>query len=412
MKTVGIIAEYNPFHTGHKYHIEETRRITGADCVVVIMSGNFVQRGTPAIADKYTRAESALMGGADLVIELPVIYSTGSAEFFAMGSVSVLNRLSGIDCMSFGGETDNIELLNKIADILCNESPEYQKKLLDGLKKGLSMPLARKEALTSVMKIPEVEEIIGTPNNILAIEYLKALRYFNSSIEPVIVKRMGSGYHSEELTSDFASATALRECFSMEDFSNLNKFMPDDVFRLYKSKHCSSLPIFPEDMDMLLYHAIVGEECEYEQYTDINPSISEKLYNFIKTGEFLNFNELVMELKSKDLTYTRISRALLHILLRITDEDLDIIKEYEYPAYARVLGFNKTGQNFLKNIKKSTGMSIVTNLPESMKKMDDVEKYLLRKDIFATNIYRNIVNTKFKTTLKDEFRSCPVKIEL
>lgn len=406
MKTVGIIAEYNPFHTGHEYHIEKARQITGADCVVIIMSGDFVQRGAPAIADKFTRAEAALIGGADLVIELPVIYSTGSAEIFATGAVSVLNRLGGIDYIAFGGESDDIEALNQMADILHNEPVEFKELLQKGLRKGLSMPVARKEALTTLL--PEISAAIDTPNNILGVEYLKALKAFCSSIQPVIIKRMGSGYHSGELSEEFASATALRECFSVEDFSNLSNFMPKKVFELYCSKHCSALPVFPEDMDMLLYHTLISVQNELENYLDINNNLANKINNILKSGKILSFNDLVMALKSKELTYTRISRALLHAILGITNDDLAMVKDNNYPCYGRILGFSETGRKFLNNIRKKTELPLITNLSDNMEGLTDLEKKLLQKNIFAANIYRNIVKTKFGITMKDEFRSSPV----
>ena len=410
MKTVGIIAEYNPFHTGHEYHIEKSRQITGADCVVVVMSGDFVQRGTPAIADKYTRAEAALIGGADLVLELPVVYSTGSAEIFAMGAISILNSLGGIDYIAFGGETDSIEALNQMADILCIEPQEYRELLQKGLRKGLNMPVARKEALNTLL--PEISTVINTPNNILGVEYLKALKTFHSNIQPIIIKRMGSGYHSEELSEDFASATALRECFNIEDFSSLDKFMPEQVFELYKSKHCSALPVFPEDIDMLLYYTLISEQNNLEKYLDINNNLANKINNVLKSGELLSFNELVMALKSKELTYTRISRALLHAVLGITNEDLLMAKDNNYPCYGRILGFNETGRKFLNNIRKNTNLSLISNLSENLERLTNAQKNLLQKDIFAANIYRNIVKTKFKTTLRDEYRSSPVNCGL
>lgn len=406
MKTVGIIAEYNPFHTGHEYHIKKARKITGAECVVVIMSGNFVQRGTPAIADKFTRAETALIGGADLVIELPVIYSTGSAEIFATGAVSILNKIGGIDHIAFGTESDDIETLNQMADILCDEPEEFKNLLQKNLKKGLNMPTARKDALTALL--PKISAAIDTPNNILGVEYLKALKTFHSNIKPIIIKRMGSGYHSEELSEDFASATALRECFNLEDFSNLNRFMPEKVFELYKSKHCSALPVFAEDMDMILYHTLISEQNNLEKYLDVNNNLANKINNVLKSGEILSFNDLVMALKSKEVTYTRISRALLHTVLGITNDDLFMIKDNNYPCYGRILGFSETGRKFLNNIRKNTELTLITNLSDNFEKLNDVQKKLLQTDIFAANIYRNIVRMKFKTTLKDEFRSRPV----
>ena len=408
MKTVGIIAEYNPFHTGHKYHIEKTKSLTNANCVIVIMSGNYVQRGFPAIADKHTRAKAALLGGADLVIELPTIYSTGSAETFAMGAISILDKIGNVDMVSFGAETDNIELLKKIADVLYEEPDNFKELLQNNLKSGQSMPVARAGALSVYFSNEDIDNIINTPNNILALEYLKALRHFNSKITPMCVLRQGSGYHQTELDTDFASATALRECFNNEDFDNLSQFMPKEVFEVYKNIHGVSMPIFPEDIDALMYHSIISNQDILEEFLDINNNLANKIRNYIKSGKILSCVDLIMSLKSKEITHTRISRCLLHLLLGIRNSDLDEIKKANYPGYLRVLGFNDTGRKFLSSVKETTNLTIITNLSDNIQSLSEPQSKMLDLDIYSTNIYRNIVNTKFKHTLKDEYRVHPI----
>ena len=410
MKTVGIIAEYNPFHTGHQYHIETTKKLTNADCVIVIMSGNYVQRGFPAIADKHTRARTAILGGADLVIELPTIYATGSAEAFAMGAISILDKIGMVDMVSFGAETDNIDLLSKIADILHNEPDKYKDILQNNLKKGMSMPTARANALSTYFSDKSIDNIINTPNNILALEYLKALKHFNSKIQPMCVLRQGSGYHGTELDTEFASATALRECFSNEDFHNLSTFMPKDVYLAYKDIHGISMPIFSEDMNALMYHSLFSNEHILEDYLDISNNLANKIRNQLKTGNFSNYTDLVLSLKSKELTYTRISRSLLHILLGIKNSDFLEIKESNFPGYLRVLGFNENGRKALAQIKENTELSIITNISDNINSLTDTQKKMLELDIYGTNIYRTIVNNKFKTNLKDEYRVHPLII--
>ena len=408
MKTIGIIAEYNPFHTGHQYHINKTKELTNADCVIVIMSGNYVQRGFPAIADKHTRAKAALLGGADLVIELPTIYATGSAETFAMGAISILDKIGNVDMVSFGAETDDIDLLNKIADILYNEPSDFKHRLQDNLKEGLSMPVARAKALSSYFLDDDIDKIINTPNNILALEYLKALKHFNSKITPMCILRQGSGYHQTELDTEFASATALRECFSNEDFHNLSNFMPKDVYSAYQEVHGVSMPIFPEDIDALMYHSIISNQDILEEFLDINNNLANKIRNYIKSGKILSCIDLIMSLKSKEITHTRISRCLLHLLLGIRNSDLDEIKKANYPGYLRVLGFNDTGRKFLSSVKETTDLAIITNLSDNIQSLSDPQSKMLKLDIYSTNIYRNIVNIKFKHTLKDEYRVHPI----
>lgn len=407
MKTVGIIAEYNPFHTGHQYHIKKTRELTNADCVIVIMSGNYVQRGFPAIADKYTRAKAALLGGADLIIELPTIYATGSAETFAMGAISILDKIGNVDMVSFGAETNNIEFLKKITDVLYEEPDNFKKLLHSNLKSGQSMPVARAGALSVYFSNADIDNVINTPNNILALEYLKALRHFNSKITPMCVLRQGSGYHQTELDTDFASATALRECFNNEDFNNLSHFMPKEVFETYKNIHGVSMPIFAEDIDTLIYHSLISNQDMLEEFLDINNNLANKIRNYIKSGNFLSSVDLIMSLKSKEITHTRISRSLLHVLLGIKDSELEEIKKANYPGYLRVLGFNNTGRKFLSNAKDATNLAIITNLSDNIQSLSEPQSKMLELDIYGTNIYRNIVNTKFKHTLKDEYRVHP-----
>ena len=408
MKTVGIIAEYNPFHTGHQYHIEATKKLTNADCVIVIMSGNYVQRGFPAIADKHTRANTALLGGADLVIELPTIYATGSAETFAMGAISILDKIGCVDMVSFGAETDNIQLLDKIADILYTEPVEFKTLLQNNLKDGLSIPVARANALSSFFCDESIDSIINTPNNILALEYLKALKHFNSKIKPICVLRQGSGYHETELDNDFASATALRECFSNEDFHNLSNFMPKEVYEVYQNVHGASMPIFSEDIDALMYHSLITNQDILEDFLDINNNLANKIRNHIKSGNFLSYSDLVLSLKSKELTYTRISRGLIHILLGIKNALYAEIKDCNYPGYLRVLGFNEKGRKVLSKVKENISLPIITNISDNINSLNETQKKMLELDIYGTNIYRNIVNNKFKNVLKDEYRVHPI----
>lgn len=407
MKTVGIIAEYNPFHTGHKYHIEKSREITGADNVLVVMSGNFVQRGAPAIADKYTRAQSAILGGADLVVELPTLYATGSAEIFAMGAVSLLNKTNIVNSLCFGAETDNIHFLSKIADILISEPDEYKIILKDELKKGANPPTARAHALEKFTDREDISSIINTPNNILAIEYLKALNFFNSSITPYSILRQGASYHDVSLDMDFSSATALRECFNNEDFNKLANFMPDEVYNLYKEKHNISLPIKNSELDLLLHYAILMNRNKLTDFLDVNDNLASKINNYIESGQLMSFDDLCLHLKTKEITYTRISRGLLNIILGITDKYLMDIKNTSYPAYLRVLAFNEKGKSMLNTIKKQSSLPIITNVADGINQLDKIQLKMLEKDIFASDIYRTMVKNRYNTTLKDEYRTKP-----
>ena len=236
MRVLGLITEYNPFHNGHLYHLEESKKITNSDFTVVVMSGNYVQRGEPAIVDKWTRTKMALEAGADLVLELPVVYATSSAEFFAFGAISILHHSNITDCISFGSELGSIDLLSQIADFLFFESDHYKMKLKAYVSKGLAFPLARNKALISEfidkkINIPkeELNKILSSSNNILAIEYLKALKLLKSPIEVFTIKRQGASYNSTQLDSIFASATGIRNSLKNNDYSILYKTMPKNV---------------------------------------------------------------------------------------------------------------------------------------------------------------------------------------
>ena len=411
MKTVGIIAEYNPFHTGHAYHIEESRRKANADGVLVVMSGNFVQRGAPAIADKYTRAHSAILGGADLVLELPTVYATQSAEFFSMGAVSTLNKTGIINTLCFGSEEENIEVLNNIADILYDEPNEYKEFLAAELKKGVNLPTARSTALKTILNSNDFDSTISTPNNILALEYLKALKHFDSSIEPINILRKGAAYHENSMTKEFTSATALRECFNDEDFCKINGFMPQKAYELYKSQYGLKLPIPSDTISELLNYALFINANKLTDFMDVSNNLAAKINNYLSCGRILSFSELILFLKSKELTYTRISRALINILLGIKKNDLEIIKDNNYPSYFRVLAFNEKGKNMLASIKKNSDIPIITNLSDGIEKLDDTCKRMIEIDIFAANVYRNVVKKQYGYDLTDEFRQKPIIVK-
>ena len=219
MKIVGLITEYNPFHNGHLYHIKESLRVTGADAAVVVMSGDYVQRGTPAIMPKRIRAEMALMCGAGAVFELPVCYATGSAELFALGAVSLLESLGIVDSICFGSECDDLPSMEQLAELLLEEPEAYQILLKDYLKQGMSFPRARQEAILSYTEDPRFAEILRNPNNILGIEYLKAIKKIGSRMEPYTIARRGAQYHDEELDSDYSSATAIRSLLAYSSSS-------------------------------------------------------------------------------------------------------------------------------------------------------------------------------------------------
>ena len=324
MNVVGLITEYNPFHNGHKYHIEQARKITNAEYVIVVMSGNFVQRGTPAVLDKYIRTEMCLTMGADLVIELPTCYASASAESFALGAVSILDHLGIVTHLVFGSECGNISDLTQVAHILAHESDEISSSIKEYLKEGITYPHARSKALLTHCNFTSsdgtnFEELLNSPNNILGIEYIKALKLLSSTIIPQTITRIGAGYHNSELTESICSASALRQAFSRMDVNKnmpsslpdeLKKHIPKEIHSIYESKLYHSFPIMPSNMTSILKYKLLTETCDsLLNYLDMTKDIAYRISN----QKYLNctYEEIVNLIKSKQ--YTQTGKIISHI---------------------------------------------------------------------------------------------------
>ncbi len=376
MKITGIIAEYNPFHNGHKYHIEQSKKITNSEYCIVVMSGNYVQRGEPAITDKWTRTKMALQNGADIVIELPCVYATSSAESFAFGAVSLLNSTNIVSSMCFGSETNDIESIKNLANILCNEPYEYQNILKQELKKGLVFPVARANAL----KLFTGNECVSSPNNILAVEYIKALLKLNSNIQPFTIKRQIAEYHSTDILENIASATAIRLALKNNNKELLSKVIPKDSLDTFlKSIEEGIAPIFFDNFSALLHYKLRTNQSELSDILDITEGIENRIINYAKTN--FNISDIVSEVKTKRYTYTKIQRALLHIILDIKKDDLKPCN------YLRVLGFRKSSEHLLSKLYHNSFIPVITNLKNSNKLLLKDALNMLNKDIISTDIY-------------------------
>ena len=387
-KVLGIIAEYNPFHNGHLYHLQKAKKDTSSNYSVAIISGNFTQRGNTSIIDKWSKAKMALENGFDLVIELPLVYAISSAENFADGAVKILNSMKVIDYLSFGTETQDFEALDKIASVLYNEPKEYKSILQHELKKGVSFPKARQNALMMYLNdIRKYTNILLSPNNILGIEYIKALKKYNSNIAPYPIERFESEYHSNKINGNIASSTAIRNIIKNDNLPILRKLLPDESFSILIN-NLKAKQVVP---DISAFEKIIIYNLRKMSLSEIQnlPDVSEGLENAIKNAanscnsiiEFLNI------VKSKRYTTTRLQRILLYSLLDITKKDMDISKKIV--PYVRVLGFNNKGKFLISEISKvNPKLEIIT----SVKKYIDISnnknnKILLKKDIHATNIY-------------------------
>ncbi|ADD02552.1 protein of unknown function DUF795 [Thermoanaerobacter italicus Ab9] len=380
MKILGIIVEYNPFHNGHLYHLQTSKELTKCDYTVAVMSGNFVQRGEPAIVDKWKRTMMALKAGVDLVIELPVVYATSTAENFAYGAVKLLDSLKIIDCISFGSEKGELSELIKIAEILLEEPIHYRKALKEYLKTGITFAKARELALKKVTNKNEIEKILQTSNNILAIEYLKALKKIDSSITPFTIKRRGSLYTSLELKGEFASASSIRKHIFEKGLEDLEKYIPNFSKEILQSSFEKKQgPVSLEDFSNILIY-LLRNHIPLNHIFDVSEGLENKIYKAsYKTN---NIEELIKLIKSKRYTESRIKHILTHLLLKI---DKQIFEEFDGPNYIRVLGFNEKGKKVLKEIKKKSSLPIITKVSQYKSKLSNTKMF--EKDLFATDTY-------------------------
>lgn len=407
MKTVGIIAEYNPFHNGHLYQLKKAKEITGADFAVVVMSGDFTQRGTPAVFDKYTRCRLSLLAGADLCIELPVVFATASAELFAKGAVSLLSAL-GVDALCFGSECGEIATLREIASLLFAEPPDYKEALNKALKEGLSFPSARALAVRECAhagSLSAASDILGSPNNILGIEYLKALLALEKNGQhapvPYTIKREGDGYLSHTLSEEsFCSAMALRKGIAEEN-PDLLRYVPESI-RLEFADTCQTKSALCADdfSGMLFYKLLSEKDAGYDAYLDVSSDLSDKIRkNLAFFTTFSAFCE--NSLKSKDITLTRLYRSLLHILLSIKKEDLPAAA-----PYARILGFREASIEVFGCLSKEN-IPLLSRLKDASSLLSPEALSCLSKDIFAAHLYEHVRMQHMLHKLHMQKDDCP-----
>ena len=411
MKTTAIIAEYNPFHNGHKYHIEQARQKTNADYVMVLMSGNFTQRGNATCFDKFIRTKMALQNGADLVLELPVCYATSSAETFAEGGISLFTQSGVPDFLCFGAEGISSKenalsetLFLQTAHFFVQEQETYQTELKRLLKTGLSFPHARSTAAKGFL-CPEAYTLLTSPNNILGLEYCKALLRLHSSIQPIPILRKGAGYHETQLSNvTFSSATAIRQQMELEQTKenpftdNLIFALPENIPSLFSETgfyYMTTADFYP----LLQYQLQYETTIHYTDYFDVSTELADRLQKLLLTP---TYDMLVEQLKTKQYTRTRIERALLHILLRITEEEFQMYRNQQ-TGYLRILGFRKEASALLKTLKANTSIPVITKLADAKKQLSPLEYQLLCHDIRAGRLYNRQIYQKHKVLLPDEY---------
>ena len=434
MNVLGIIAEFNPFHTGHEYLIKHLRRETGADFCVAVMSGDYVQRGEPAFFSKYLRTKAALLSGVDLVLELPLSVSTGSAEYFAEGAVSLLNRLGCVTHLGFGSESGDIHAFLSAGKLLSGVPTCYDELLQKNLRAGLNFPKARYEALSACLKMqgsqengisgqsiparnaadqkePASEDLIfspeniskllsllDAPNNILGTEYCKALYKLESSMIPVTSRRLGAGYHEEVKRlsdSPYASASGLRHAFLSARTSDdreflLKNYVPEPCRPLYRDALQQKEYVTFENFYLPLCYALQYADAEsLVRFQDVTPEFARRLLGSFR--ECACVAELCDVLKTKNLTAARIRRCLLHILLHLAKDAVDAQKEQGLSLYARILGFRREAEPLLSEIGRHASVPLVSKPADASKNLSSLALAQFEQTVKASELYRTAV---------------------
>lgn len=416
MKAVGLVTEYNPFHNGHLYHLNKAMELTGADISVAVMSGDFVQRGEPAVLDKYTRTSMALNSGVNLVVELPVNYAVSSAESFAAGALKVLDYIKA-DSIAFGSESGNIERLSKLAHILCDNEDTLYKEISKYTANGISYAAARQKVVEKLTD-KDTAAMLTSSNNILAVEYLKAIIKNNYAIKPYTVQRQGDSYNDTDIRSEYASATALRENLKSDNISeyipvkaglilssNTNYIYPDDITEALFTRLLDILFASNYDKNVFIENVM--------QYPDVSKEIAGRLYKSAmdmitrtvpqgaesKDNGLFSFGSLCEHIKTKEVPLSRIKRALVRITLGLDKKHME---KYANEPYIRVLGFDKKGQEYLSYIRKTVEVPLITKTADY--------KEMLLDDIHAANIYNMIVVGKYGVKELGDFVRGPVRV--
>lgn len=407
MKHLGLVAEYNPFHNGHAYQLNELKKNFPDKKIIVMMSGNFVQRGEPAIFEKSLRTECALSGGADIIFELPVYYAVASAEYFATAALKALAATGVIDTVCFGAECDDLSLLGSIADILCQEPATYQDIFRQYLSEGLHYPKARKKAVAAYLQDEHAASVLDYPNNILAIEYLKAIRKEALPLTPFVIKRYGSFYHSEKLTQPFPSATALRlhlqqSCTSSAPISSQMFFncMPP-ACQTILSENIYAKPLFLKDFYPFIQYALWENYKKYEPFFDVSNELANHLTNaFTKHRDI---ESLILDTAGKNYTQSRIRRVLLHILLGITKEDPVYFQSDRTPPYLRLLGFKSNASAVLHEMKSCSSVPILNKTANAHRILSPVKYTAFEKELHIHALYKQIFAGKYGIVIPSDY---------
>lgn len=411
MTIAAIIAEYNPYHNGHDYMIQKVKEDTGADYVIAVMSGDFTQRGIPGITDKHTRAKMAVSCGVDAVFELPVRYAASGAEYFATGAVALFHALSCVDFLSFGSECGSLSDFSAASELLLHEPEEFQTAIQKYLKEGLSYPKAFSAALQSLDTAKPVSaELFAQPNNLLGLEYVKALKKLTSPIRPHTISRIGTGYHdshtsfSEESGTLIASASAIRSALTGQagTIAQAQPLLPQEAYRIFQESYGTTAPITLDDFSLLLSTRIAAETKEsLSSFLDVPKELADRIYRF--RDELMSFSSLIEAIKHKQFTYARINRALLHILLGLKEDNCSKNTTVLVP-YARLLAMKKNASPLMKTLKKHTQIPIITKPSDARSSLDEPSLAMFLEDVAAADLYNRVAASKFGTEFKTDIK--------
>ncbi len=397
MKIVGIVAEYNPLHNGHVYQIEYAKKELQADAVVIVMAGNFLQRGLPAVMERTLRAKSAVDAGADVVFEMPTVVATSSANDYALGSIALLHHCGVVTDLLFGCEngTDGDFLRAAKAIEELEGTDAFSDAINEYKSKGCSFAEARAKAICKMT--PELSEaFLSAPNNTLGIEYVRALLHFKSDIVPHALPRIGAQHSSNETTGAYASASFIRECLAKGD--DVATFVPEATKHLL---YDVTAPLLYADDFSLLMHQRLLEEDSFQRYLDCNKDISNKISN--NRDAFVSYNSFAQLLKSKDLELSRIQRILTHILLQISDNHRNLLHRMDYATYLHLLAFSNQGKALLKEMKKTAHLPLFQSPKEAQQKLSQVQQKIFHVDLKAADTYRIVATNKYKQTFPTEY---------
>ena len=405
MCAVGLIVEYNPFHNGHLYHLNKSKELTAQEHVVAVMSGHFLQRGEPALLDKWTRTRLALEGGCDLVLELPVAYATSSAEWFAYGAVATLEATGVVSQLCFGTESGQIAPLMQAAQLLANEPAYFSEHLLQLLKSGVAYPTAFSQAISNTLHI-DSQFSFDLPNHTLGLHYLIALLRLQSSIVPHTIAREQAQYGDTTLSQQsIASATAIRKALlHTKDLSQIQSFVPKTTLTILQTLRQDSFMSWDNFMQPLMYQLLIQTEAGLKQYRELNEGLEHRIKAILPSLQPVQFEELLTLLKTKRYTRTKLQRALLAILLQHNKVSFEAEQLKNGISYIRVLGFNEKGRALLKQMKKTAKVPVI----HTPTQLDPLPLYL-QLDLAATSIYRLGQGKSGKDWL-DDYHQPPVQI--